>query len=146
VQGEVRRVPEIEPQHIDGVGEVDSRSEAGDVVAAARPHGLVPVTVTVKAVGMAGLTLVGGYGPLNGMHGLAADNLLGADLVLADGRRMTAADGANADLYWALRAVAGTSALSRRPGTACTLFPPSLPVSCCSRWTRPSPCCEATAS
>jgi FAD/FMN-containing dehydrogenase len=35
---------------------------AGDVVAAARPHGLVPVTGTVKAVGQAGLTLAGGYG------------------------------------------------------------------------------------
>src|SRR6516164_1076095 len=43
---------------------------AGDVVAGAGSFGLAPVTGTVKAVGMAGLTLGGGYGPLCGKHGL----------------------------------------------------------------------------
>jgi FAD/FMN-containing dehydrogenase len=37
---------------------------------------------------MADLTLGGGYGPLSGSCGLAADNLLGAEIVLADGRRV----------------------------------------------------------
>ena len=81
---------------------------AGDVVAAAATCGLAPVTGTVKAVGMAGLTLAGGYGPLCGQHGLALDNLLGADVVLADGRRVTASDTGDADLYWALRGGGGT--------------------------------------
>ena len=76
---------------------------AGDVVAAAAGYGLAPVTGTVKSVGMAGLTLAGGYGPLCGRHGLALDNLLGADVILADGRHVTASDTGDADLYWALR-------------------------------------------
>lgn len=62
-----------------------------------------PVTGTVKAVGMAGLTLAGGYGPLNGKFGLALDNLLGADVVLADRTRVTASDADERDLYWAVR-------------------------------------------
>jgi len=81
---------------------------AGDVVAAAATCGLAPVTGTVKAVGMAGLTLAGGYGPLCGTHGLALDNLAGADVVLADGRQVTASDTGDADLYWALRGGGGT--------------------------------------
>jgi len=76
---------------------------AGDVVAAAAGYGLAPVTGTVKSVGMAGLTLAGGYGPLCGRHGLALDNLLGADVILADRRHVTASDTGDADLYWALR-------------------------------------------
>jgi FAD/FMN-containing dehydrogenase len=79
----------------------------GDLVAAARPHGLALSTGTVKAVGMAGLTLAGGYGPLNGRCGLALDNLLGADVVLADGQRATANGEENVDLYWALRGGGG---------------------------------------
>jgi len=81
---------------------------AGDVVAAAAGYGLAPVTGTVKSVGMAGLTLAGGYGPLCGRHGLALDNLLGADVILADGRHVTASDTGDADLYWALRGGGGT--------------------------------------
>jgi FAD/FMN-containing dehydrogenase len=90
-----------------GVAVAQGGATAGDVVAAAARHGLAPVTGAVKAVGMAGLTLAGGYGPLNGKHGLALDNLLGADVVLADGRRATAGGAADADLYWALRGGGG---------------------------------------
>ena len=81
---------------------------AGDVVAAAAAYGLAPVTGPVKSVGMAGLTLAGGYGPLCGRHGLALDNHHGADVILADGRHVTASDTGDADLYWALRGGGGT--------------------------------------
>jgi FAD/FMN-containing dehydrogenase len=56
---------------------------------------------------MAGLTLGGGYGPLNGVAGLALDNLLGADVVLHDGRIVTADAEHEPDLFWALRGGGG---------------------------------------
>ncbi len=83
-------------------------ASTGDVVAAARRYGLAPVTGTVKAVGMVGLTLAGGYGPLNGKHGLALDNLIEAHVVLADGTQVVASDNSDRDLYWALRGGGGT--------------------------------------
>ena len=49
-------------------------------------------------VGMAGLSLGGGYGPLSGTCGLAAVNLLGAEIVLADGRSVTTGPDAEPDL------------------------------------------------
>ena len=91
-----------------GTATAQGGATAGDVVAAAARYGLAPVTGTVKAVGMAGLTLAGGYGPLCGKHGLALDNLLGADVILADGRQVTASSTGDADLYWALRGGGGT--------------------------------------
>jgi FAD/FMN-containing dehydrogenase len=80
---------------------------AGDIVAAAARYGLAPVTGTVGAIGMAGLTLSGGYGPLNGKYGLALDNLRSADVVLADGTRVTASTTDERDLYWAVRGGGG---------------------------------------
>ncbi|MBF9133841.1 FAD-binding oxidoreductase [Plantactinospora sp. S1510] len=80
---------------------------AADLLAAAQPYGLVTATGVVRAVGMAGLTMAGGYGPLCGRYGLALDNLLGAELVLADGQQVTASPDDDAELYWALRGGGG---------------------------------------
>jgi FAD/FMN-containing dehydrogenase len=80
---------------------------AGDLINASAPHGLVAVTSTIGAVGMAGLTLGGGYGPLTSRYGLALDNLLGAEVVLANGQLVTADASENADLFWALRGGGG---------------------------------------
>jgi FAD/FMN-containing dehydrogenase len=76
-------------------------------VAAAGAHGLVAALGNCGTVGMAGLTLGGGYGPLSGTCGLAADNLLGAEIVLADGRRVATGPDAEPELYWALRGGGG---------------------------------------
>jgi FAD/FMN-containing dehydrogenase len=65
------------------------------------------VTGSVGAVGMAGLTLGGGYGPLIGRFGLALDNLVEAEVVLADGRIVLANDADQAELLWALRGGGG---------------------------------------
>ena len=90
-----------------GTAMVQGGATAGEVVAAASRHGLAPVTGSVKAVGMTGLTLGGGYGPLNGKHGLAVDNLISAEVVLADGRQVIASGTRNSDLYWAIRGGGG---------------------------------------
>src|SRR5215470_16834422 len=82
-------------------------ARASDVAAMTDPLGLAPVTGTVGAVGMAGLTLGGGYGPLIGRFGLALDNLLAAEIVLADGGVALARDDSESELFWALRGGGG---------------------------------------
>src|SRR5712672_3608806 len=82
-------------------------ARASDVLAATDPLGLAAVTGSCSSVGMAGLTLGGGYGPLIGRFGLALDNLIAADVVLGDGRVVTAERGRDEDLLWALRGGGG---------------------------------------
>jgi FAD/FMN-containing dehydrogenase len=82
---------------------VGGGATASEVVSAAAPHGLAAATGIGGPVGMAGLTLVGGYGPISGRFGLALDNLLSAQVVLADGRLVTADAGHEPELFWALR-------------------------------------------
>jgi FAD/FMN-containing dehydrogenase len=89
------------------VATVGGGARAKDVAAAAGAQGLVAALGNCGTVGIAGLTLGGGYGPLSGACGLAADNLLGAEIVLADGRRATTGPDAEPDLYWALRGGGG---------------------------------------
>jgi FAD/FMN-containing dehydrogenase len=82
-------------------------ARACDVLKATDSLGLAAVTGSVGAVGMAGLTLGGGYGPLSGRFGLALDNLLAAEVVLADGRIVTATHDSQKELFWALRGGGG---------------------------------------
>ena len=86
---------------------VSGGARAADVAAATDPLGLAPVTGSVAAVGMAGLTLGGGYGPLIGRFGLALDNLEAAEVVLADGRTVVAKRDSEEELFWALRGGGG---------------------------------------
>jgi FAD/FMN-containing dehydrogenase len=82
-------------------------ARASDVVAVSDPLGLAVVTGSVGAVGMAGLTLGGGYGPLIGRFGLALDNLVAAEVVLADGRIVVSDRDNEEELFWALRGGGG---------------------------------------
>jgi FAD/FMN-containing dehydrogenase len=62
---------------------------------------------TVGDTGIAGLTLGGGFGWLEGKFGMTVDNLLGADVVLASGELVHASAHENGDLFWALRGGGG---------------------------------------
>jgi FAD/FMN-containing dehydrogenase len=86
---------------------VSGGARAADVAAATDPLHVAAVTGTCSAVGMAGLTLGGGYGPLIGRFGLALDNLLAAEVVLADGRTVVASRDDEEELFWALRGGGG---------------------------------------
>jgi FAD/FMN-containing dehydrogenase len=86
---------------------ISGGARASDVFAATDPRGLAVVTGSCSSVGMAGLTLGGGYGSLIARFGLALDNLLAAEVVLADGRIVTARLNNEEDLFWALRGGGG---------------------------------------
>ena len=79
----------------------------GNVIEAAAPFGLAPVSGTDAGVGVAGFTFGGGHGFLSRKHGLAADNLLRADVVTADGETLTAREDRRSGLFWALRGAGG---------------------------------------
>ena len=80
---------------------------SGDVDHATHPFGLAVPSGIVASTGIAGLTLGGGTGYLTRKYGLTIDNLLEADVVLADGSVVTASRADHADLFWALRGGGG---------------------------------------
>jgi FAD/FMN-containing dehydrogenase len=92
----VRRTARAEP----GVlwGELDAEAQA---------FGLATIGVDVSSVGIAGLTLGGGFGWRVRHYGLACDTLLSVDIVTADGRLLTASATEHPDLFWGLRGGGG---------------------------------------
>ncbi|MEV7635891.1 FAD-binding oxidoreductase [Pseudarthrobacter enclensis] len=88
-----------------------ARVEAGatwaDYNHATHAFGLASTGGIVGSTGVTGLTLGGGIGYLARKYGLSCDNLIGADVVLADGSFVTASDAENVDLFWALRGGSG---------------------------------------
>jgi FAD/FMN-containing dehydrogenase len=74
---------------------------------AAAKHGLAVTGGAISTTGIAGYTLGGGLGWLMAKHGLSADNLLGVELVTADGEVLQVDAGSHPDLFWALRGGGG---------------------------------------
>src|SRR5438093_1152793 len=79
----------------------------GDFNHATHAFGLATTGGIISTTGIAGLTLGGGIGYLTRGAGLSLDNLISADVVLADGSFVTANANANQDLFWALRGGGG---------------------------------------
>src|SRR4030095_16153754 len=79
----------------------------GEVNDALQPYDLAATGGFVSVTGVSGLTLGGGLGWLVRKHGLALDNLLSVQIVLADGRLVTASARENDDLFWAIRGAGG---------------------------------------
>jgi FAD/FMN-containing dehydrogenase len=96
--------------HVDaaaGTVRVEGGATWGDVDHAAHPFGLTVPSGFISTTGVGGLTLGGGIGYLTRQAGFTIDNLLSADVVLADGSVVTASAEDHPDLFWALRGGGG---------------------------------------
>ncbi|HZQ66559.1 MAG TPA: FAD-binding oxidoreductase [Gaiellaceae bacterium] len=79
----------------------------GELDAATQAHGLHTPGGRVTSTGIGGFTTGGGYGWTSSKHGLACDNLLSAEVVLADGTVVRASEDRHADLFWGIRGGGG---------------------------------------
>jgi FAD/FMN-containing dehydrogenase len=79
----------------------------GEVDRATNEHGLATPSGIISTTGVGGLTLGGGIGHMTRSYGLAIDNLLEAEMVLASGERVRASADEHPDLYWAIRGGGG---------------------------------------
>jgi len=101
------KMTDIKVDPIQRIARVGGGIRSRDLITAAAPYNQLAVTGPVGAIGFAGFTLGGGYGVLSPTYGLGIDNLLGAELVLADGSIVYASETTHPDLFWAIRGGGG---------------------------------------
>lgn len=84
--------------------------QAFEIYEAARKQGVTVVGGEGETVGvMGGYIQGGGHSPLSGLYGMASDQVLAFEVVLANGRFVTASPSSNSDLFWALRGGGGST-------------------------------------
>jgi FAD/FMN-containing dehydrogenase len=104
---DLSRLKDIEVDPEKRIATVGGGCTWGEVDAATNAYGLATPSGIISTTGVGGLTLGGGLGHLTRKCGLAIDNLLGADMVLADGSQVRASADENPDLFWAIRGGGG---------------------------------------
>jgi FAD/FMN-containing dehydrogenase len=104
IPGVVIDVTPIDGVTVDaGTATVGTGARLGPLYDALQGHGLAIPAGTCPLVGVAGLALGGGLGVLGRKHGLTCDQLIAAEVVVADGRVLSCDESHDADLFWALR-------------------------------------------
>lgn len=104
---DLSRMRGIRVNPINNTVQVEGGCTWEDVDHATQAFGLAVPSGIISNTGVGGLTLGGGHGYLTRKYGLTIDNLLSADVVLADGCFVTASADAHPDLFWALRGGGG---------------------------------------
>jgi FAD/FMN-containing dehydrogenase len=94
--------------HADDIATVGAGARLGEIYDTLARSGRTIAGGCGPTVGIAGLTLGGGLGILGRTHGLTSDQLVGAEVVLADGRVVRCDQREHAELFWALRGAGGT--------------------------------------
>jgi FAD/FMN-containing dehydrogenase len=110
------------------VAHAEAGLSLGEFDAATQAYGLATTMGVNSDTGIAGLTLGGGFGRLGRKHGLACDNLLAAEVVLADGSVLRASASENEDLFWGLHGGGGNFGIVTAFDYQLHAVGPALPV------------------
>jgi FAD/FMN-containing dehydrogenase len=125
----------VRPLPTEGRAHVEGGATLGAVDHALHPFGMAVPAGIISTTGVGGLVLGGGVGHLTRSCGLSIDNMLGCDVVLADGRLVHASESEHPDLFWALRGGGGNFGVVT-----------SWPARCCSTSSAPRSSCRPTAT
>jgi FAD/FMN-containing dehydrogenase len=104
---DLRRLAHVSVDHRAGTATVGAGAQLIDVLSTLARHGATLPVGSCPSVGIAGVTLGGGFGVASRRLGLTADHLLGARVVTADGALRTVNGRADRELLWALRGGGG---------------------------------------